>query len=272
MDLMKRFYIQYCPDIFEGYHYRFEIYLAKQDYDKAEEIIDIAVELFPKDTSLFYDKIRLENIKGNYEKALQMIQEAESMEDFEIEARNFTFEKAKIYAQKEDMENTIKYLEKTVSYEADGDIDLEARYFLMNAYLTNQNYEKLLENTEKIIETGDESSYAMSALYYRALSNNKLGNEEEAVKQYNEALKIFRSMTISNPENLDGFMFRILCYKDLKDFLKALELVDYLLMLKEDSGELYAIKGSIYKELGNEEEAERNMLLAKKYNKIFAME
>ena len=44
------------------------------------------------------------------EKALEMIDQAEKMEGFEVEARNLSFEKAKIYAQKEDVDNSIKYL------------------------------------------------------------------------------------------------------------------------------------------------------------------
>lgn len=262
---------QYCPDIFEGYHFRFEIYCAQGKFEEAEKVINRAIELFPKDVSLFYNKIRLINIQGDYENALTMIEEAEKMEGFEVEARNLDFERAKIYAQKEDVESTINYLEKCINYE-EGEIDYEVRYFIMNAYLAANNYEKVLENAEVLAKEEDgESSYIMSAIYYRALSLKMLGREEEAKKHYKEACKLFRAITISNPNNLDAYMFRILCHKDLKEYDKALELLDYVLLLKEDSGEVYAIKASIYKEMGDEKKAEENMEIAKKYNSVFDM-
>lgn len=262
---------QYCPDIFEGYHFRFEIYCAQGKFEEAEKVINRAIELFPKDVSLFYNKIRLINIQGDYENALTMIEEAEKMEGFEVEARNLDFERAKIYAQKEDVESTINYLEKCINYE-DGEIDYEVRYFIMNAYLAANNYEKVLENAEVLAKEEDgESSYIMSAIYYRALSLKMLGIEGEAKKHYKEACKLFRAITISSPNNLDAYMFRILCHKDLKEYDKALELLDYVLLLKEDSGEVYAIKASIYKEMGDEKKTEENMEIAKKYNSVFDM-
>lgn len=262
---------QYCPDIFEGYYFRFEIYCAQGKFEQAENVIDKAIKLFPKDVSLFYNKIRLINMKGDYEKALKMIEEAEQMEGYEIEARNLDFEKAKIYAQKEDVESTINYLEKCITYE-NGEIDYEARYFIMNAYLAANNYAKVLENAEVLAkEEEGESSYIMSAIYYRALSLKMLGREEEANNYYKEASKLFRAITISSPHNLDAYMFRILCHRDLKEYEKALELLDYVLLLKEDSGEVYAIKASIYKEMGDDKKAEENMDIAKKYNSVFNM-
>lgn len=260
---------EYCPDIFEGYHLKFEIYLAQEKYNEAEKVINKAIDLFPNDVSLFYNKIRLVNIQGKYEKALEMIADAEKMEGFEIEERNLNFEKAKIFAQKEDIDNTIESLEKCISFE-DGYTDCEARYFLMNAGLSIPNYEKVLKNADVLAnEENGETSYIMAGVYYRALSLKMLGQADESNKHYKEACKLFRALTISDSKNLDAYMFRILCHKDLKEYDKALELIDYLLLLKEDSGEVYAIKSSIYSELGNDEKAKENMDLAKKYNSIF---
>ena len=260
---------QFCPDIFEGYHLTFEIYCAQGKYKEAENIINKAIDMFPKDVSLFYDKIKLTNIIGEHDKALEMINEVEQMEDYDIEQRNIDFERAKIYAQKEDTENTIKSLQKVISYE-DGEFDYEARYFLMNTYLCTKNYEMLLEQAKILSEQEDgETQYVMSAIYYKALSLDKLGKKDEAKEEYKYAIKVFRSITISNPTELDAFMFRILCHKDTKEYDKALELLDYVQMLKSDSADVYAIKSAIYKELGDGKKAEENMILAKKYNEIF---
>ena len=252
---------KYCPDIFDGYHLRFEIYFAKGEYDKAEKVIDNALELFPKDVSLFYDKIKVTNMLGNYEKALEMIEKAEGMEGFEIEERNLYIEKAKVYAQKEDVNTAIEYLEKAVSLE-DGQVDLDSRYILMNALLTVNNYEKLLAQAEIVSKVNDlESSIVLAAHYYKALCLKKLDREEESNNYYKEIIRMYRDITIKNPMFLDAYMFRILCLKDIKEFTKALELIDYVLLLKEDSKEALSTKASIYKAMGEEDKA--NEILAK---------
>ena len=56
---------------------------------------------------------------------------------------------------------------------------------------------------------------------------------------------------------------------NLKEYDKALELIDYITLLKEDNAEVYAIKSSIYEELGKKEESRQALEIAKKYNNIF---
>lgn len=54
----------------------------------------------------------------------------------------------------------------------------------------------------------------------------------------------------------------------MKEYDKALELVDYVLLLKPDSAEAYAIKSGIYKELGQEEKAQEELKKAKRLNPL----
>lgn len=259
----------YCPDIFEGYHYKFEIYCAQEKYSEAEKIIDKAIKLFPKDVSFIYDKIKLENLKGNYDLALKMIEKVKLMDGFEIEIRNLEFEMAKIYAQKEETDKVIEALKSAISYEGE-EVDYEARYFLMNVYLSIEEYSNLLEEASFLSEKEEgEVEYIIAAMYYKALSLNKLGKYEEAKKQYDYCKRVFRNLSIADPTNLNIFMFRVLCYKDTKEYKKALELLDYVESLKEENGDIYAIRYSIYKELGDEEKAKENINKAKKYNKLF---
>ncbi len=257
---------QFCPDIFEGYYFRFEIYLANKEFDKAEEVINKAIELFPEDVSLFYNKIRLVNIQGKFDEALKMIEVAKKMDGFEVEERNLEFEAAKIYAQKQDMDNTIKTLEKCISYEKEN-LDYEARFLLMNTHLLNKDYEKVLENAE-ILSKEEEarSSYVMAAIYYRALCFKNLERVNEANIAYKEAKKLYRAFTISNPQNLEAYMYRVLCCKDTEEYETAIELCDYVLLLKEDMAEVYLVKGDIYSMLKDDKNSKKNYELAKKYN------
>lgn len=250
------------PDIFEGYHLRFEIYCVQEKYDEAEKIINHAKELFPEDVSILYDKVRLCNIKGEYDKALQMIDDAQEMEDYEYEKRNLVFEKAKIYAQKEDVQATIQLLESMKELEA-GEYDYEARYFLMNAYLSSGNYEKVLENAEVLASHGQESQYGRTGIYYKPFSLKMLNRLDEAEKFYKEAKRILRLITIKEPGNIEAYLFRVLCYKDTGDFEKAIELIDYVLNL-DDNAEAYLIRSTIYKEQGEMVKAKEDYEKAKK--------
>lgn len=261
--------IKVCPDLFEGYHLLFDVYCVTERYEAARNIIDKATDLFPQDISLFFDKIRLTTITGEYDKALDMIEIAEKMEDSQYEIRNLYFERAKIYAIREELKASIEWLEKTVELEKDY-IDYEARYYLLNAYISNEDYEKVIKSSEKLIESYDgseeENQYVLSAFYYRPYALKALNRIDEAKDLFREGCSFLRKITIDYPTNIDAYILRILCHKELEEYEKALELIDYINMLKEDSAEIHTIKGSILKLQGKEKEAENEFRLAKKLN------
>lgn len=254
---------KYTPDIFEGYHYKFETLCALKRYEDAEKTLQAAGELFPADVSIFYDKIRLQSRLGNLERAMQMIEEAEKMEGHEEEARNLSFEKAKLFGMGEKIQEAIECFEHCLSFETEGNVDYETRYYLMNIFLSQKKYDKLKENAEKVLELPNDNPYVRAAFYYRALAVMNLSGVKEAEKLFREAISLYRMVTIQTPTVIDAYLFRALCHKELKENDKALDLVEFVEKLTPNSSEIHVIKGNILDVMGKKEEAEEERNKAK---------
>lgn len=255
--------IKLAPDVFEGYHYKFEVLCSLGRFEEAEKVLEIAGNLFPEDVSIFYDKIQLQTRLGNLDKAIEMIQEAEEMEGYEVEQRNLNFEKAKIYGMKEELPRAIEYFEKCKDFEADGVIDFETRYYLMNIYLAQKQYDLLLKNAKEVLEYPEDNPFVRAAFYYRPLALKKLGKKEKATDYYKEAIALFRMKSIQAPTEIDVYFFRALCHKDIGEYDKALELIDFVATLNDHSSEVHVIRSNIYEDMGRKEEAKVEMDLAK---------
>lgn len=67
---------------------------------------------------------------------------------------------------------------------------------------------------------------------------------------------------MDNPSRLDAYLFRAICYKDIKNYKRALEMLNYILALQPQLGSCHLIKAEIYKEMGDKENAQKEMVLA----------
>lgn len=254
---------KYAPDIFEGYHYKFETLCALNRFEEAEAVLQTAGELFPEDVSIFYDKIQLQTRLGNIDRALQMIEEAEKMEGHEGEARNLAFEKAKLCGMKEDVDSAVTYFNECLSFETEEYTDYETRYFLMNIFLSQKNYQGMLDHAEKILLMPEDNPFVRAAFYYRAMAVRELQGLNAAKDYYKEAVSLYRTVTISEPGTIDAYLFRALCHKDLGEYEKALELVEFVESLSADSSEIHVIKANVFEAMGRGEEAKEQMEIAK---------
>jgi tetratricopeptide (TPR) repeat protein len=253
----------YCPDSFESYHYSFLIYLQKGEYLKANAVIDAGLDMFPGDVSLYYDKIRILSIVKNFDDALKLIKAIEKLDNFESEARNIKVEEAKIYMQTNKFDSAIKALEDAVHME--GAHDFEAHYYLVNAYLSQHQFDKAEAIAKIMIDADDGSAFARSAYYYLPMCMLKQG-KPEAQKQYKTSIQKLRIYSLRHPEELDAALFRALCHKDIAEYDKALEVLDYTLKLKKDYAPAHAIKANVLKDMGKIDEYEKELAIAKESN------
>ena len=68
--------------------------------------------------------------------------------------------------------------------------------------------------------------------------------------------------TLNNPEIADGYFFRVLCLKELKEFDKANELCDYLLKVDQNSAQFHNLKAEVLYAAGREDEAQQEKRIA----------
>ena len=252
---------RYCPDAFEAYHYSFLIYVQMGEYEKADQVLEIGLKEFPLDIGLYYDKLRLLNIVGEFDAALELIGLLEKAPGFEDQERNIRVEEARIYLQTGKADKAIELLEKAINM--DGAENFEAHYLLMNSYLSMARFEDATRIARIMIDADDNSEYARSAYYYEAMCLMKCGKTNDAKARYQAAIKKYKVVSLKNPTMIDCYMFRALCHKDIEEYDKALETIDYLIKLKDDYAPAHLIKSGILKDMGKEKESQEEETRAK---------
>ncbi|MBU3102396.1 MULTISPECIES: tetratricopeptide repeat protein [Clostridium] len=254
--------IEFNPEIFEGHHYKILVNIELENYLEAEKTLIKAMGLFPDDDGFILDKIMLLEKQGKYDEALDLI----DIRYNNSENKTVLLEKAKILLAKDRIDDSVLLFEKVK--DAEENFDEETRVYLINIYINTDKVSKALDYSKEIIANGEESSFYFASVYYKALCLGKLGKVVEAKAAYEEAIKIFRFASSANPGMLDIIMYRALCYKELKNYDKAFEMVNYLLAIDEDIAEAYLIRSELYKVLNENDKAEADRSTATSKSKL----
>ena len=258
--------IEYNPDVFEGHHYKILLLLDKQDYDEAEKALIKAQELFPDDQGFIFDKVLLLERQNKFSEALDVLENELNDND----SRVVLIEKAKILLAQEKIEESTALFNSIKENEGD-DFDGEVRSYLNHIYMNTNQYEKVLNTCNEIIEKKLEDSNYYSAIFLRAECLNKSGMLDESKEAYEEAIKVLRFAYSAKPNMLELIVYRILCHKALKQYDKALEMANYIIALNDNIGEAYLIRSEIYKDMNEFEKAESDIKSAKSKSKILNM-
>lgn len=249
--------IQSDPELFDGYHIKTKLLLNRGAIDEAIDFSKIASDKFPEDVDLLFDYIRCLTIKGNIEKAKQLIENAKQMKYFEDSKHSFLFLEAQIAADSQDIETAISLCKECILIEGDN-FDSEARFMLMNMYLTYPKYDDALRVAIELVDDDSEDLYYYAALYYRAFCLKQLGDEKAKI-MYKEANSIYRLATLKNPAAVDIYLYRAMCLKDMEEYEKALDILDFLNELTDEVAEIYTLRADIYKIQGNSVLAKEEM-------------
>lgn len=254
--------LKICPDSFDGYHLSAAAYTMLGDYEKADEVLAFAEILFPDDKDIIFDRIRILVTKGDLDVAVDKLTKMEEVAENSIDKKEIRLNLGKIVGQKDDLDSAICYFKEALESGVEESIDLEIRYLLMNSYLVNNNYKGILEQAEVLEKFSSDNVYSLCGKYYRAYALTKLGNDD-GEKSYRDAIRFYRSISTSNPSRIDAYLFRAMCHKDISEFDKAVELVDYVMLIQPENGQLHVIKGNILKDMGKTVEAESEYQIAK---------
>lgn len=246
--------IELFPDKFEGYHYKFAILMELGNKADAKEVLDKAINMFPDDPGFKLDLVRFLEDSKKY-------REAEELLDKNFFETNNSVDFAKIKVQlllkQERLDEAISISEQALS----NYFDEELNFMLTNVYFSLEKYDMAIKATERTIIAKSGSVYYYTALFFNALALKKSGlNADE---KFNNAIKELRTACSKNPGMIDLYIYRALSYKEIKDFERAYEMVDYILAISEDAPEALLIRAEINKELGkmSEYEADRSEAL-----------
>jgi len=245
-----------APELFDGYHMKTQLLAHSGRYDEAAAFAKTATEKFPEDADLMYDYIHAVAMTKNFNKALSLLETAKQMKYFGESIRRFLLLEAQIAAESNDYDRAMACCNECIATEDDNFFAAESRFMLMNMLLSKPDFEAALAQAEQLIKKDAEDSFYYAALYYKATFLKKLGREEEAATAYKEANSIYRLATLQKPAAIDVYLYRAMCLKDMENFDKALEILDFILGLDTEVAEVYAIKADIYTALGRHTQAE----------------
>lgn len=252
-----------CPDSFDGYHLTAAVFTMLGEYEKADELLKHAQVMFPDDKDLIMDRIRVLVTKGDDQAALNILQDAKKMDCTAEEIKEIYLNEAKIYAQQENIEKSIEIFEKALELPDALDMNPEIRYYLMNAYMAVADYENLRKITKTVDRKDTVNAFNLCGVYFECVALKALDNEEYT-KMYEKAIKYYRNISLDDPSRIDAYLFRAMCYKDLKKYEKAVETIDYVILIQPKNGQLHQIKGNILSEMGQKPEAQAEYEEAKK--------
>ncbi len=246
--------IELLPDKFEGYHYKFAILMEMGNKADAKAILDKALELFPDDPGFKLDMV-------HYLEDAKKFDEAEKLLDasyFETPgSTDYARLKVQLLLKQEKFAEAAEKAEKALSET----FDEELNFLLTNIYFSLEKFEEAIVATKKTIDAKNFGVYYFTALYFNALATKKAG--KDATMLFNSGIREFRMACSKNPGMVDLYIYRALCYREIKDYERAYEMVDYILAISDDAPEALLIRSEINKDLGKmaEYESDRNEAL-----------
>ncbi len=241
------------PESFEGYHLTAAAYTLTGRYDEADEVLRGALEMFPDDKDILFDRMRVLVTKGDLEAAEAMLENAKDSQFTPAERKEILLNQAQIKGQQEKMDEANQMLLEALAIPEGEHLNSEIRYLLMISYLASGDYGHLREIAEQTDRSDTDDPYNLCGVYFEGAALKGLGEDYRAYFQ--DAVKYYRDISMKEPSRIDAYLFRAMCYKELDDYEKALESLDYMLLLEPDDAKLHFIKGSILKEQGKDMDA-----------------
>ena len=252
---------QFCPDSYEGYHLGAGALTMLKRYQEARVILETAKAMFPDDIDIILDLVRTYLAENKYDEAKALLHEAERDEPTDDELKEIYLDFGKIFLAEENADDGIRYLEKSLEVGTFGEKDFETEFILVNIYNSLKQYDKMLEMANRIVEGHGEEPYAISGRYFAAMAKKNIPGEDYKAA-YKDAIRFYRQFTLQQAARVDGYVYRAMCHRDLEEYEKAIECLDYVILLAPDRKELHLVKAGILKEMGKEKEAAEETRIA----------
>jgi tetratricopeptide (TPR) repeat protein len=246
--------IEYLPEIFEGHHYKALFLCEQRRYPEAQVVLDKALRLFPDDIDLHFDQLLLLEAQERLSQALKYYGEhfAESENPLHLH------EKAKLLAANDRVEEALILYDLLFQCE-DIDIAREARFSSMLLYMQQGEKDKAIAQCDTLIEPGHKDNNYYTCLYLKGAMLDKSGDSYHAKRAYEFAVAELRLASSGDPGVLDYYLIRALCLKELREFTKAFDIIEYLLSLNPQMAEALYIRSQLYKATYDDEKAEADL-------------
>ncbi len=240
----------------EPHHAKIALLIKLKQFEAAEKAVNEALSAFPDDIDFELDRVTLLLAENKRDEALEIIGSFDKKALSGDVLKRIYIIKAQIYAEDNDVDNAIRTLEELRSRQSEEDnYDAETVFILANCYLNTGKYEDVLSCAKELINTSDNDYIRETARYLEPLALKMLGRKEEAEEKYKEAIDEYRRQALERPGNMDAYLLRAMCLKDIGQYEKALELAEYVADLQPNSSEAKALKDSLNKTVSGSDAA-----------------
>lgn len=241
--------IELLPDKFEGYHYKFAILMEMGSKAEAKAVLDKALLLFPDDPGFNLDMV-------HYLEDARRFEEAEALLDKHFceapDSSEYAKLKFQLLVRQNKLTDAVELAEKTLA-----DVyDEKLNFWLTNIYMAHEEYGKAINATRRTLDAKEYSLYYYTALYFNAFAHKK--NGDDATSLFNSAIKELRQACSQNPGVVDLYIYRALCYREVKNYERAYEMIDYILALDVTSAEALLIRSELNKDMGKMKDYEKD--------------
>lgn len=243
-------------DAFEGHHYVYVSLITLERLDDAKRYIDDVVKRFPDNQTALFDRARLFDLSGDIDQALETLER--DFADYSS-LPHVALLRLGLLLQKDRTDEVIPLIEQTPSLRQDAN----ALTILYSIYYSKGNYAKALEYCDELQNLGEESSQFYATWYFRPLVKRRMGQEEEAKKEFAEASGKLRRIIVEQSEHIDLNMYRALCEYQLGNYKEAQKNIEYLLAVQPNAAVFHLAAAIVYEALGLNEEAENHRAVAK---------
>ena len=230
-------------------------YLALGEIEKADEQFKTVIAMDPKSGRSFVPMTIIEQMRGNYDRALQGLQltltqgEPPSLIHY-LRANIFMAKGDKKEYQnemKEGKEMVPGLKLESVSFFPDGK---ETKRFaedrnLMMIFFLNSWYDKAIQKSDAIIKINKNDLFAW---YYKGFSKMAQKKNQEAINSFNQVVLI-------DPNLISGHMGLGQAYIQVNDFEKALKSFKKVVEINSSYSPAYMALGDIYFQTKDEEKA-----------------
>lgn len=242
------------PDAFEAYDMLAEIYIINDDYANAIDTAEKAVQRFPSDPDIASLKLKV-LVKFNKDKeALNYIDTIKANGVYDERKEDNSLLEADILVRNNKLEEAAVCLESVANEHYENS---QIAFVLINIYMTLHKFDLVEKITSYMLENDNDVFYDSTAIFYHAEALLKQDKVNEATKEMKDATKKLRNYTILDPSFYQGYIYRAILHKELKEYNEALRLTDYMESLFPERPDGYIVKYSIYLDQGNVNDAEQ---------------
>ena len=247
--------IEHTPDVFEGHHYKVIVLMQQQRFADAQKALDKAIALFPEDEAFWYDQLLLLEYQQKLDEALAYY----DAHFFDSENPLYLLEKCKLLAGREEDDNkeAMSLIEKILAGD-DQDCKMDAHFLAATLLMREQNADAALAHCQAIIDHHGKDSNYYTALYMRGFLLKKK-EDPAAMQAYRFAIAELRMASSLHPDIVDYYLLRANCHKDLAEYDKAFDLVNYLLTLKSDMPEALYMRSELYKAISENDKSREDL-------------